>query len=286
MTTIAWLGAGLLGSGFVQAALGRGITVRVWNRTHSKAQALVADGALACETAAEALFGADRVHVCLSDDESVRSVLEAVLAVLDPNVPVIDHTTVSPDGARERAQWLAAHGVRYVSAPVFMGPAAARNASGRMLVAGPASVRDAVRAELAAMTGELVDCGEDHGEPCKVKLLGNSLIIGLTALASDVLTLGVSMGMSAEVALAAMSGFPVAAMLSGRAKSMCNAEYTPGFELTMARKDLRLMLDQTGDRPLAALASVASRMDTLIAQGHGHADLAAIAIETFAPKKR
>jgi hypothetical protein len=45
----------------------------------------------------------------------------------------------------------------------------------------------------------------------------------------------------------------------------------------MARKDLRLMLETCGARPLAALPSIAARMDDLIAQGHGQADFGVIA---------
>ena len=57
---------------------------------------------------------------------------------------------------------------------------------------------------------------------------------------------------------------------------MAAGDFTPSFELAMARKDVRLMLETAGDRPLAALPGIASRMDALIEQGHGGDDLAVL----------
>jgi 3-hydroxyisobutyrate dehydrogenase len=47
----------------------------------------------------------------------------------------------------------------------------------------------------------------------------------------------------------------------------------------MARKDVRLMLETSGDAPMAALAAIASRMDQLIAAGHGAEDFSVLAID-------
>ena len=46
------------------------------------------------------------------------------------------------------------------------------------------------------------------------------------------------------------------------------------FELAMARKDVRLMIETAGDTPLAVLPGVAERMDALIADGRGGDDRA------------
>ncbi|TRZ66142.1 MAG: NAD(P)-dependent oxidoreductase, partial [Rhodocyclaceae bacterium] len=54
------------------------------------------------------------------------------------------------------------------------------------------------------------------------------------------------------------------------------------FELAMARKDVRLMLETTGNRPMAALPAVASRMDQLIAAGHGAEDASILAVDAVA----
>ena len=59
---------------------------------------------------------------------------------------------------------------------------------------------------------------------------------------------------------------------------MASGDFTPNFELAMARKDVRLMLETARAEPLATLPAIAERMDVLIAEGHGADDLAVIGI--------
>ena len=72
--------------------------------------------------------------------------------------------------------------------------------------------------------------------------------------------------------------FNTAGIVKGRGKAMIAGDYTPSFELTMARKDVQLILEAAGAQPLAVLPAVAARMDELIADGHGAADLAVMGI--------
>jgi 3-hydroxyisobutyrate dehydrogenase-like beta-hydroxyacid dehydrogenase len=71
------------------------------------------------------------------------------------------------------------------------------------------------------------------------------------------------------------------AMVARRGASMATGDFTPSFELVMARKDVRLMLETSGGLPMAALAAIASRMDQLIAAGHGGEDFSVLAIEAL-----
>ncbi|HET9730256.1 MAG TPA: NAD(P)-binding domain-containing protein, partial [Acidimicrobiia bacterium] len=75
MKHIAYLGTGLLGSGFVQAAVKRGDQVTVWNRTTDKARALEPLGVRVAATPADAVRGAARVHLVLKDDAVVETVV-------------------------------------------------------------------------------------------------------------------------------------------------------------------------------------------------------------------
>src|SRR5437762_2898757 len=98
---IAFLGTGLLGSNWVRAMHKRGEEVHVWNRTPSKAKALEADGAKAFATPAEAVKGAVRIHLAVSDDAAVDSILEQASVNFEKDVIIIDHTTTSASGAKE-----------------------------------------------------------------------------------------------------------------------------------------------------------------------------------------
>ena len=85
----AFLGMGLLGSNFVKAMLKKGDEVQVWNRTASKAKELEQYGAKAFDNAADAVRGAERVHLTLKDDASVNEVLQTAGKGLMPGAIII-----------------------------------------------------------------------------------------------------------------------------------------------------------------------------------------------------
>lgn len=284
MANIAWLGTGLLGSGFVKAALARGDSVRVWNRTTSKAKALEARGAIACATAAEASQGVDRVHLCLSDDAAVDGVISELLSTPGFKVPIVDHTTVTPKGAAARAERLAARGVGFLACPVFMGPSMAEQSTGRMLCAGAPALIEALAPALKKMTGELQVYGADVTVPATLKLIGNSMIIGLSGVLSDALAVAQGGGVKLEDTIAFLQSFQIANIINQRGVRMAAGDFTASFELSMARKDVRLMQETAAPRALATLDGLGARMDALIAKGHGARDLGALAVELVPPR--
>ena len=62
-----------------------------------------------------------------------------------------------------------------------------------------------------------------------------------------------------------------------RGKAMATGNFAPAFEMAMARKDLRLMLETAAGAPLCLLPALAARLDEAIAEGHGREDVGAIA---------
>ena len=276
---IAFLGTGRLGAGFVQAALGRGDRVTVWNRTAEKAQALAAFGATVAATPADAVKGAERVHLVLSDDDAVESVIADCRGALPKDTIIVDHTTTLPALTAARATRLNAEGVKYLHCPVFIGPAAARLARGNILVAGPQALFDAVKPALEKQAARVVYYGERPDLAAVIKLVGNAYLIGTGAVMADFMSIARNAGVSAEHAMSLFDFFDPANIVQTRGVSMMKGDFTPSFELTMARKDVRLMIEAAGDRPLAALPSLAARMDALIAAGHGGEDFAVLAID-------
>jgi 3-hydroxyisobutyrate dehydrogenase-like beta-hydroxyacid dehydrogenase len=276
MAHIAYLGTGLLGSGFVYAAVQRGDHVTVWNRTAEKALALEPLGARVAATPAEAVRGASRVHLVLKDDEVVEAVIGALRPGLAHDTIIIDHTTTLPSLTAERARRLQTEGIRYLHCPVFIGPAAARDSQGTILASGPKALFDAVRGELAHMASRVEYFGERPDLAAVYKLIGNAFIIGINGLVSDVLTMAAASHVAPAEALRILEFFNPSAVIAGRGRNMAVGDYTPSFELVMARKDIGLMIETAGDAPLAALPSIAHRMDELIAEGHGQQDLAVI----------
>lgn len=272
---IAFFGMGMLGSGFTRALRRRGEDVHVWNRTHAKAKALETDGARAFEDPAEAARGAERVHLSLSDDAAVDEVLARARPGFAPEVVIVDHTTTSATGTGERAARWSERGVRFVHAPVFMGPQNALESTGLMLASGDEALVEALRPALSAMTGKLHYLGARPEEAAAFKLLGNLFLMFLTTGLADLLGLAKAMQVSPADASKLFDMFNPGATIGARMKRMTDAKFSePSWELSMARKDARLMLEEA-DRAkvaLAVLPAIAARMDAVIAQGHGADD--------------
>lgn len=283
MTDIAYLGTGLLGAAFAEAAAARGDAVAAWNRSPEKAQALARFGITPAATPADAVRGAARVHLVLRDDAVVDEVIAATRPGLAADAVVIDHSTTLPRLTALRAERLRAEGIAYLHCPVFMGPAAARSAQGSMLAAGPRAPFERVEPELARMTGRVEYLGERADLAAANKLLGNAMLLGLVAVTADVLTLARANDVGAADAVRLLSMLDLNGMVGGRGAKMAAGDFAPSFELTMARKDVRLMLETAGNRPLATLRAIADRMDQLIAAGLGDRDPSVLAIDAVRP---
>jgi 3-hydroxyisobutyrate dehydrogenase len=277
---IAVLGTGLLGSGFARALCAKGHAVRVWNRTAAKAQALAAAGATVAADPVEAVRGAERVHLVLSDDAAVDAVLESAAPGLAPAALLVDHTTTSTAGARARTAGWRARGRTYVHAPVFMGPQNAAESTGLMLVSGEREVVARVTPLLAPLTGELIDLGPRVDAAAAFKLLGNLLLIALSGGLTDLLALGRAMGVAPAQVAGLLEHFNPGSSLPARLQRILAADYDhPSWELAMARKDARLMQAEADGAGIAltVLPAVAALMDRRLAQGLGHADWTVIA---------
>ncbi len=277
MTRIAFLGTGLLGAALAEAAAKRGDgTITAWNRTASKAQALTPFGITAAASPAEAVRGAERVHLVVKDDAVVEEVVAAARPGLDPGAIIVDHSTTQPALTAARALRLNAEGVHYLHCPVFIGPAAARAGQGTILACGPRPHFDRVKDGLARMAARLEYLGERPDLAATFKLIGNATFLGLSGLTADLFAIARGGGLPAADALRILDFFNPASVMTGRGTTMLGGDFTPGFELAMARKDVRLMIETAGHRPLAVLPALAARMDAVIAEGRGADDVTVI----------
>ena len=282
MASVAFLGTGLLGGAMVEGMLRRGDSVTVWNRTESKARALEAFGAKVAATPADAVAGAERIHMTLPDDDVVEQIVAAFRPQLGKETIVIDHTTAAPRATKARVERLNAAGVKYLHAPVFMSPQMARDSIGIVLASGPQAVYDSVLDALEAMTGEVWYLGERGDLAASYKIFGNSMLFVIAAGVTDVFAMAKGLGISAADALTVFTKFQPAGVIKARGEKMARRDFTATFELAMARKDMRLMLEAAAGQPMTVLPSIAKAMDEAIANGHGKDDLGSIAAAVFA----
>jgi 3-hydroxyisobutyrate dehydrogenase len=271
----AFLGTGLLGSNFTKALIKKGEQVQVWNRTASRATALEVDGAKAFANVVDAVKGADYVHITVKDDAAVNEVLAAAAPGLKPGAVIIDHTTTSVEGAKQRTAEWKEKGFIYQHAPVFMGPGNALESTGYMLISGDQAVVSKLEPVLSPMTGKLVNFGAEAGKAAAMKLVGNSFLICLTAGLTDMLSVGKALGVSGSEVKELFDNWNPGLSLTSRLNRMLSAPYDDvSWELSMARKDAGLFMEATQEAGtnLNVIPVVAKVMDEWIEKGFGSKD--------------
>ncbi len=276
----AFLGMGLLGSNFVRAMLNKGQQVQVWNRTASRATALEHYGAKAFADVADAVRGADIIHIVVKDDAAVDEVLANASAGFTPRAIIVDHTTTSVEGAVQRTKDWKEKGFTYLHAPVFMGPQNALEGTGFMLVSGDQELVAQLEPELKPMTGKLINFGAEPGKAAGMKLLGNLFLVVFTSGIADMLSLAKALHIPVEDISMLFDSWNPGASLPSRLKRVANGQYgNPSWELAMARKDVGLFMHEAaqGGTGLAVIPAIANEMDRWIAKGHGNDDWSVIA---------
>jgi 3-hydroxyisobutyrate dehydrogenase-like beta-hydroxyacid dehydrogenase len=239
---------------------------------------LAAKGAQIADDPASCVRGASRVHLVLTSDDAVDVVIESLRPALSPTVSVYDHSTNLPQRVKERVARLRKEGVRYVSAPVFMSPRNAREASGMILLSGDATECAEHQATLAEMTGKALYVGAREDLAAFHKISGNGLLIGLMGLVGDLVSMGRAQGLEPAEVLSLYEQWNPATSIAYFGRTVANAGSKPAtFELQMARKDVGLMLESAQGQRLCALPAVAAAMDAAIGEGRARQDYAVFA---------
>jgi 3-hydroxyisobutyrate dehydrogenase len=153
-----------------------------------------------------------------------------------------------------------------------------------MLVSGDAAQVEALTPALSAMTGKLSNLGPRPEAAAAFKLMGNLFLMFLTTGLSDLLSLAKAMDVSPTDASKLFDIFNPGATIGARMKRITDANFgDASWELSMARKDARIMLEEAerASVPLQVLPAIAARMDAVIAAGHGSDDWTVLAKESL-----
>ncbi|MEU8344221.1 NAD(P)-binding domain-containing protein [Spirillospora sp. NPDC048832] len=160
-TSVTVIGLGLMGRALARAFLKAGHSTTVWNRTTSKADQLVAEGARLAPTVGDALKAASLTIICVTDYQAVHELLGGSDIELD-GTTLINLTSGSSAQAREAARWAEQRGARYLDGAIMAIPPAIGTAEAVILLSGPQPDVEAHRSTLDALgTGTYL--GADHG---------------------------------------------------------------------------------------------------------------------------
>ena len=241
MTTIAFLGIGLMGRPMAARLAQAGYPVRAWNRTYARAEALRASGAEPVADLDAAVCGAQVVISMLEAGPVVGAVLDAALPALAPGTLWIDMSSTRHDEALAFQTRLVAQGCRFMDAPVSGGVGGAEAGTLAIMAGGEAADIDQVVKILEAM-----------GKPQRVGPVGsgqvaklcNQLIVGATLnVVAEALLLAQAAGADpAAVREAIRGGFAGSRILEVHGQRMLERNFVPGGQVKSQLKDLRNVL--------------------------------------------
>jgi len=160
--SVTVIGLGPMGRAMAAAFLDRGYAVTLWNRTASRADALVARGAVLAPSAEEALAANDVVILSLTDYAAVYEVLEPAATALSGRV-LVNLSSDTPEQARAAARWAAERGAVQLTGGVTVPPSGIGRPDSSTFYSGPRDAFDTYRSVLEVVTGRTDHLGEDPG---------------------------------------------------------------------------------------------------------------------------
>ena len=288
MAKLAFLGLGQMGTPMAGRLLAAGHDVTVWNRTSSKTEPLVDQGASAATSPAGAVPGADVVITMLADPLALEQILFAVDGVagaLGAGQVLIDMSTVGPDTIRSVGQRLPEH-VTLIDAPVRGSVPEATAGRLAIFVGATRAAYKHVEPLLAALGSPQHVRGPGAG--AAAKLVANLVLgVAITAL-GEALALADELGLDRTVALDVLADTPIGAIVSVKRRNIESDSYPPAFKLRHALKDLHLV-DQTAHRfgdTLGVTAAARNWLAQATAEGAVDLDISAVVATIVAASSR
>jgi len=280
MARVAVIGLGAMGSRIARRFLDAGHELTVWNRDAAKADPLVAAGASAAQTPAEAARQAEAVVTMVADPEALAAVTEGpdgVAAGLVRGSVLVQMSTVGPRSLERLAAVVPEPSL--LDAPVLGSIGEVEAGSLRVFAGGQAELVERWTPLLETL-GTVLHLGP-VGAGTAAKLVANSTLVGVVGLLGEALALGTALGLPAEVAFDVLEATPLGEQAKRRRPAFESGEYPPRFSLSLARKDADLILDAAAQRELDLRLATAAREWLADAErsGRGADDYSAVLAE-------
>jgi 3-hydroxyisobutyrate dehydrogenase-like beta-hydroxyacid dehydrogenase len=279
---VGFIGLGQMGAAMAGTLLQAGHEVTVYNRTPSKAQALIDRGARLAAGVADACRS-DAVITMLADDGAVEGVVfgeGGVLQGLGQSTIHVSMSTISIALCERLADAHATAGRRFVAAPVFGRPDVAARGKLFIVAAGEPDVIGACTPLFDAMGQKTIPIGKVPQAANLVKLSGNFLIASVLEALGEAMALvrkaGIDPHRYFELLTSTLFTGPVFTNYGGL---IAHQRFQPaGFAAPLGEKDIRLTLAaaETLRVPMPLASLVHDRLQTLIARGGAQLDWSAI----------
>jgi 2-hydroxy-3-oxopropionate reductase len=287
MTTVAFIGLGIMGGPMAANLVKAGFEVVGYNRSPEPVKRLVDAGGRSAESVADAVRGADVIVTMVPDSPDVEAVTggdDGVFAAAKSGAIYVDMSTIRPDVAVRVAEAGHKAGLRVLDAPVSGGEAGAVEGSLSIMVGGEPADFAAAKPVLEAVGKTIVHVGP-AGSGQTVKAANQLIVAGNIQLLAEAVVFLEAYGVDTKAALEVLGGgLAGSTVLNRKGPNMLSREFAPGFRLALHHKDMGIVTSAAREAgvviPLGS--AVAQLIAALVARGDGgldHSGLLKLALE-------
>ncbi len=274
-----FIGLGGMGQWMARRVAARGLLTAVYNRTASKAVDLAQEFKVkVCLRPEEVAEQAELILLCVSADQDVLEMVDAVSRTVKPGSVVVDMSTVSSETARTAAALLAVKQASFLDAPVSGGVEGAKSGALSMMVGGDEIVLDRVRPVLSSMAARITYMGAT-GAGQSTKAVNQIMCAGINQAVTEALAFGQAQGLPmAKVIEVVSAGAAGNWFLDRRGNTMINGTFAPGFKLALHHKDLLICraMAQSINIPLPVAELTIADYENLMTADFGEEDISAL----------
>jgi 3-hydroxyisobutyrate dehydrogenase len=242
--TIGFIGLGIMGTPMCRHLLKAGYPVTAWNRTPSRLQPLVDEGARPGSSPADVAARSTITVTMVGDSQDVEAVIAGPNGAVEGasrGSVVIDMSTISPVTSRSLAKRLAARGVQMLDAPVTGGSVGAQNATLSILVGGDRATFERCLPVLQKL-GKAITLVGPNGAGHTAKLANQVLVAGCMSGVAEALVFAKKAGLDLGTWFEAVKGGAGTSWhLTTQAPRVLDGDFSPGYMVKHHRKDLRLI---------------------------------------------
>ncbi len=278
---IGWIGIGVMGksmAGHLQAA---GHELYIFNRTKSKAEALIEKDAQWCDSSADVAAASEIVFTIVGFPNDVEETYlgeRGILSVEGACRVVVDMTTSQPGLAQKIAREAAKKSISSLDAPVSGGDIGAKNATLAIMVGGEKKTFDEVLPLFKLMGKNIAYMGE-AGAGQHTKMCNQTLIAGTMIGVCESLLYAAKVGLDQQAVIDIIGqGAAGSWSINNLGPRIVKGNYDPGFFVEHFIKDMGIALKEAAALNLAlpGLALVHQLYIALQAQGHGRSGTQAL----------
>ena len=244
---VGFIGAGVMGKSMIRNLMKKGFQVTVYSRTKSKAEDIIAEGAIWRDSAAECAQGQDIIITIVGFPKDVEETYfgeKGIIANSEDNAILIDMTTSSPKLAAKIYDEAKAAGKHALDAPVSGGDSGAKAGTLSIMVGGDKDIFEQAMPVFEAMGTNIIyegaaGCGQH------TKMANQIALTGCIAGVCEAITYARKTGLDIKTMLDSISaGAAGSWQMSNMAPRMLKGDFNPGFFIKHYIKDMNIATEE------------------------------------------